>query len=315
MRHLNIYSIMCTQYASMRIFDVLTGYEIDFFPRSLKSICENIDMFRRHMPSDIINFDYMVWDTVPPELGGFCTLDIYKPNPDNASLKEYPTESDIKREKMACKYEFDELCDMIYERSQLKPETQYLYKVYGSMCHRGFVNKIFDDHHQAYMDTLRYYIELIGSTRDTVLQGIKIINDREPSKYRGAGIYKNSIDASHIAMICKYCELMFNISRFTVATYFDKNDPELYIRKAYILRNKCKNDPDSTSSNDLSKARFLMFKAGYIYGELDNYDKALQTFEIGYQMTPDTHGIFADKITEFKAYYAQYGTSVLSSVE
>lgn len=304
---------MSQTYAIICYTDVLTGLSDEMSPHELNSVQKSIQLYQRYMSSDIITFNIKVLDMEHDELlklyPKLLMEPVYVPLPSDVgfrSLKCLLTRKSY--EILQCNEMFDIFCDIIFRQSQQDPTKHNLCKVYGSLCHRGFVNYIFNYHHQWNMNVLRDYVKLIGSNKDTFLTQIDILSAMSPvdNEYT---LYKNGFSPLNVGMICRYCEVMFDSNRFLIATHFKKCDPKSIVQHAL---NKVKMQ-DTYDTDCKIEIRTLMFTAGHIYAELNDYNMALQLFEHGNRLTRDTHGIFTNYIENFKAYNAQYGTCVLSS--
>lgn len=320
-----------SKYAVIVYTDAKTGLSEKTFPKILRSVEEEIAMYERHMSSEDITFTMEVLKESYDELRkihaerSFLIDSSYRPNPFNALLKPEKSHTVIipklpndpkdcawaltfnhdSEEKGWVQDMFNTFCDKIYSNSIKDPKTNDMYKIFGSLCHRGFVNHVFDYHHQSGMNEIRHYVEIIGSDKEKVINGIKTLSNKKTTNISDSNpldlsIYKNGFYTSYVDMISRYCELMFGLDKYVVASHFEKNDPEIFMEIANKTKSKF-------------TARYSMFKAGAIHAELGNYEKALAIFEQGNRVAPDEHGIFTDKIKKFREYYEKHETTVLSS--
>jgi len=196
----------------------------------------------------------------------------------------------------------------LYQQS-LKSDTIKDYcKIYGSLCHRGFINTVFDYENTSLMLNVRSDIETLGFDTTAIMDKIRALAEKIvvcdsvlPTSFLTKTIYKNGHAPWYVKGICDYCQTMFDINRYDVAKLFEKDDPNIFIEYA------------STISNNIVK-HHCMFMAGRIHAELNNYDDALTMFEEANSLFSNEY--IADFITEvegFKEYYKKHGTSILSS--
>jgi len=293
--------------------DPLTGLIYRTYAEIRRSAEENVEMYRRHISEDVMIFSVEVIDD---RYDGE-----YRVNAFNSKFKKGESETiiipklpdirwdvtwklrlnHISEEEKYVKDLFDSFCDHLYKISQNdsnKHKNQH--KIYGSCCHRGFINSLFDYHHQSGMSSIRKYVEIIGDCVDNVLENISKLSALKKSQYGGDTIYKNGFYTSYVEKMCEYCEIMFGMSRYEIAKHFEKEDPESFIRKA------------ETSEKDYEK-RYLMFCVGAIYAENGEYERALSTLREANKMIRDEHGIFTSEIEDLIRYYETNGTSILSS--
>lgn len=311
-------------YAIIEWKDLLTGLSYLSHPGIIKSAIEDVELFERHLPKDIVKLTVKPISNTFEELNndsGYLESE-YRPNTFNTHLQINSREID--EEKKYSNMLYNTKCDTIYRESLNNPETRELFKICGSMCHRGFVNSIFDYQHQSdsEMEKLREYVKIIGEDKNQVLENIKKLSDIRPTSLSNSSeefnreigiswsssIYRNGFYTKYVRMICLYCEQMFGFSKYIVATHFEKEDPNLFLKYAeeYPKKNPQKSAPEIT-------VRYVLFKAGYIYAEKGDYAMALSIFEKGISVAKCSSRIFDQKIVKFKEYYKTNGTTILSS--
>lgn len=232
---------------------------------------------------------------------------VYRPESNHTTYNkttDKKTLDQIQKEIVWVNIVFDHVCDMIYFESLKSYTSNKYHKVFGSMCHRGFVNRIFKNY-QIDMKLLRKFVDIIGSDKSKVIDNIKQISDILPLTTYDSNkeiwcrsIYKNGFHSGYIRLICLYCEKMFDINRYIVVSLFTKNDPMMYINYANSCTNKI-------------LARRAIFQAGYTYAENDNYEKALEMFKEGIKLKADNNANFIKIIKKFKKYYRENGTTIL----
>ncbi|VBB18047.1 hypothetical protein YASMINEVIRUS_510 [Yasminevirus sp. GU-2018] len=272
-------------FAVIECLDVLTGVIHVTTPELVRSAYETVDTYERYLPKDIVQFKVRCIEETHEELVeawrefGFIVIPEYRPHAINASLKSGMSETIIihklkddsrdlpwaltfnhmSGEKDWVNDVFNSISDAMYKDIKDDPNRKNLFKVYGSMCHRGFVNSVFDYNHQSEMAKLRNYVGIIGNDREEVLENIKILSDirssfvSEYDKPSDLSIHKNGFYTSYVRMIAIYCEMMFGLSRYDIAKVFEKTDPKVF--EEYV---------NETKNTDIAK--YSMFKAGYVFG-------------------------------------------------
>jgi tetratricopeptide (TPR) repeat protein len=191
---------------------------------------------------------------------------------------------------------FNRIGDELYK--QCCDENSKDYKIFGSLCHRGMINHVFDYHHESQMRTLRHWIDQLGPVfHPELLSTFKMSDD--------SSIYVNGMFCSTVRKFCIYCETMFDVSRYDVAKFFVKRSPEEFLDKGTDIVNKAYNNNHAAA----------------IYAENGDYESALKCYQHSIEMLEDENcrynyqclkntKVFLD---DFIAYYKQNGTSVLSS--
>ncbi|CAH6419772.1 Hypothetical protein HVR_LOCUS850 [uncultured virus] len=299
-----------------RIFDPTKRKYISRHPDPIREIKENIEMYNRHNDGTKI-FGYEIVGTYREvkENSRFkdCIFihSCYQPNPFNAALKKerysytiIPAHHDDRRdcawkiisdsvveEKRWVDDIFNSIADDLY-RQCVKDGTEE-YKIFGSLCHQGFVNHLFDYHHESGMSSVRRWITQIGTFYDPIkIQALK--------SYDSDSIYEGGFFSSHVRKLCWYCEMMFGVSRYEVAKNFAKKSPEYFLSK----------EGDVTS-----KAHNIAHVAA-IYAENGNYEKALEYYKLSVSILDgkDWQCNYQQSLDNFLKYYQQNGTSILSSV-
>lgn len=297
-------------YAFVIYTDVKTGLQYESKPTILERIKEDIEIMRRHVKEDLITFQIERIDGTYEFLKEKYPYieSRYRPNPFNASKKKdmdyimIPKDPDdprdlpwkiiIDNQKEEIKWVNNEL-DFIGNRFYqlcLDNHTEH-YKIYGSLSHRGMIIKIFDYQHNSRMDLHRYWIELIGECFDPdKLSMLKSTDDES--------IYQQGFYTSEAKKICEYCETMFGIDKYKVASYLSKRDPSFFDGTK----------PDFNGSYDLAHI-------AAIHAENGDYDQALHYYQLAIDHTsnPHTKTTYGEKLKQFQKYYEAHGTTILSS--
>lgn len=296
-----------TDYAAIEWIDTKTGLSYISDVCNLKTAVEYRDMYKRHTPSDIALIKVKL---IP--INELCNHKksktscihkyVWQPKPNNTMFKKTSLDN-IHKEIVWVDIVFDHVCNMIYHVSLMSHTSDRYHRVYGSMCHSGFVNKIFNQY-QINIKSSKSFVNIIGSDKSKVLDNIQKLSETlsfatyDSNEVWCRSIYKNGLYSSYVRLICLYCEKMFDINRYIVVSLFVKHDPSMFINYAIACSNKV-------------FARYAMFQAGYVYAEADNYEKALEMFETGIRLKADNNNNFIEIIDKFKKYYKENGTTIL----
>jgi len=299
-------------------------------PQPRKGAYENVEMYKRNIS------DKFVTITVVPISDNTLYLILnritttYIPNPFNTHLPGYIksdnsnrwisdgssnstedgylpdnifTASHVKTERRAVSFILRQVAKSIYCTNSQR--TDYYSIVYGSLWHVGFVNTLFGYIILCRRDIkmLKSHLETIGASIFNVHSGIKALSNLKSTNTNvcNKSIYKNDFSISFVRQICTYCNVLFGSDVYEIAKIFEKNDPNIFVR--YGL-----------ASSDKTIGRQCMFKAGYIYAELDNYKKANEMFKVGLSMCYDHDGTYIDKLKKLEEYYKIYDTTILFSI-
>lgn len=321
------------KYAIIVWKDVKTGLILkDQIPQLLRSVTQDISMYYRHLSKDQINISYEVlesdtYDTLikKPEFSQckYLINDTYRPNPFNSELNEtkysYITipaipddprdtpwliRCDHKREEQKfVKDKFNDVCINIYflSTSDVELKSHMFHKIHGTCCNVGYINYHFDYHKCSGMSLIRNWIEMLHSTSN-LKNNVELITENGlKTKYQdNESIYKGRFYTSEVQKLSEYCEEVFGVSRFIVATYFEKSNPEIFMKKIGQEKN-------------LNRKGYYLIVLASIYAELDDYSNALKTYIEALDTfdNPD-HG-WKCHLEKFKEYYNKNGTTILSS--
>lgn len=306
-------------YALLTYTDPITQIKItSSYPGIIQSIDEDIEMYRRHIPEKLMIFDKII---IPGTYDEICQDETYetfildrnyRPNPFNAHLKQerysyviipkllsdprdgewivrFDAEHEEKDHVMS---HFDEYCLDIYKKGKIN----HKHKIFGSACHRGFVNHLFDYTHNSQMNEIREWIELIGDHFDpNVLLKLDQYDDS------GTSIYTQGFYTETVKQLCKYCEIMFGIDRYTVANYFPKKDISTFF---------------NSKSGDHISAAYNMQHVAAIFAEHNDCENARKYYQIAIDLIGDDDFCkynYQSTLDEFNDYYKKHGTCVLSS--
>ena len=263
--------------------DVKTGIEIqDRGAKTIEELEEFLWMYRYFLPEDLV--EIRVKELSNEEVEKCHPIFVEKKYSKNPFGLEF-------QGRMFTFSVFYSKCDEMYKSNKEQS------KIIGSMPHIGFVNKIFDYHHNSKMEIIRVWIEIIHQEKNlkTAIEKLTLMN----IDHRRELIYKGRFFTDDVKNICKYCEIMFGISRFEVATFFEKHNPD----EILSLLNE-----DKPSS----KNKYIIMRVGAIYAELGNYEKAKEFYQRGLEMRKDNNN-WPSYVDEFEEHYKKYGTSILSS--
>lgn len=204
------------------------------FPLVLERAEEDIEIMKRHVKEDLITFQIEKIEGTYESLREIYSPFIqskYEPNPFNAerirkkdvqiqALPDDPrnlsrkTEIDYVKEEIKWVHrDLDYLADRFYQICL----DDYLdhYKIYGSLAHRGLINKIFDYYYNSYIEFHKKWIELIGDHFDPE----KLSNLKS---FHKDSTYEQGFSTREVEYLCDYCEIMFGIDRFRMITYLPR---------------------------------------------------------------------------------------------
>lgn len=315
------------QYGLMIYLDVLTGISLKYsYPKLLNSLNEDISMYQRHLSSDLIKFSYeiLIGETYNslnknPEYR-YNVDETYYPNPFNSFLNKklynkfvLPKEPDDPRdsdmvflideqieEKKYVMDRFNGICADIYQKSIKDDSLSVLHKIYGSCCHKGYINVHFDYTKCSSMSKIQKMIEILHSCnlKDAMIN----INQMNQIEYNenNPGIYQSNFNTDIVRKICTYCEDIFGHNKYEVAQYFTKTDPNNIIKIINSSLNKV---------NNIYFYKLLIF----IYAELDNYKLAIETYENAIELFGYMDPHFESDIKKLKLYHEKNGTTILFS--
>ncbi len=295
-------------YGIIIVTDVLTGriYR-DKIAYPMKRIHEDIAMYERHNDGNKI-ISYEVIGNYAKTCTQFKKTNIikgYDPCPFNSALKSehygkiiIPSDPDDSRdpvwiikedyqakEKDWVKGIFYDMADFLYE--QCIKENSNDYKVYGSLCHIGFVNDLFDYHHQAHMSSIRQWITDIGDAYNP-----EIITNLK--SYGPDSIYVEGFYCKDVKRLSIYCEIMFGVNRYEVAKLFVKRSPKYFLNREHEAHN--------------------MLYIGGIYAENGDYENALKYYRESIQLSSNGCRFFYQHhLDNLINHYNETGTSMLST--
>ena len=270
---------MSQQYAVLKCKDILTNREyVARTPQLLRSVKEDVDMYNRHN-NGLKEFGYEIVETINSKYNTIPIESMYTPNPFNSRLKKerythtiIPKNPDDPRD-LPWKITFDaeaeekdwvesiinSIADNLYKQCLNEKTDQY--KIYGSLCHHGFINHLFDYHHCSNMSNIRSWISEIGPSYEPVkISALK--------SYDSNSIYEGGFYCSDVRNLCIYCETMFGVSRYEVANLFTKRSHEYFMN----------------TDGDIYKKAYNMQKVAAIYAENNNYNNSIEHYQLSVYM-------------------------------
>jgi hypothetical protein len=261
----------------------------------------------------------------------------YRPHPNNALLKKEKTggttrtviptlidglninllmtSDDAKEESRQVHSYLNAVCKRLYEN--------YLEQCYGNDIHEIYVkNKCPSSEITEYINKSQIScnipfnsavhrglaIEVLGSVNNRWIDIIgfqfdpKSIKKLYGSDCSDLSLYINGFYTNEVRNICDYCQRMFKISRYEIATYFEKREPIYFLQMA-------------DKEQDWLKKRNLLRKVGMIYAENNDMDKAMNYFIETDEMTTknDKRNSWPKFASELKVYVEKNKTSILFS--
>jgi hypothetical protein len=289
---------------SLICFDVKTGvkHEVWIDNPIRQTVNEEKAMFERNVKPDMATFEIVETDKT--------STDLYEKNPFDSTLKKEPystlildvgekdrympmqiTISAAKEEEKWIDSQMDSISKKMYKRC-VEAGTQQ-FKIVGSLCHRGFVNTLFDREHCSDIDWIRRCTEQIGNAFDPVIIS-KLKHTSE-----GGHIYVGGFYTDQVKRFCEYCEIMFGVNKYEVAKYFAKTDPKTI----------------DINCDSLSTKTYNMSIVAAIHAENGDYDQALKYYQMatalleGKTWQPN----YQRSLDKFLKYFKKNGTTILSS--
>ena len=287
--------------------DVKTGKKEKVYVNEcvFQSAKEEKAMFERNVPSNIATFEIV---DIPNTR---IRDESYSANPFDSSLKKerystitIPKDPNdyrdlpwifkvdaIEKEKEWVNDIMDMVSNELYKQCINNGTSEF--KTIGSLCHRGFINVLFDKNQCSEFKKVQYWIDQICDSYDPI-----IISNLQFTSVSD-GIYVGGFYTNHVKRLCEYCEIMFGVNKYEVAKCFAKINPESFLFDEPILY----------------KRAYNIRKVAAIYAENDNYEEALKYYTLSVDLLNGQNWQcnYQIKMDNFIDYVKKNGTPILSS--